>query len=390
MWYHPHGPIDPDAHNMTWNHSSFSYYPGVDKYLIVTYSSSSWSEPAKSSACTPFPPVSSWSFLISSKLVIMGCESGWDVIYGKAVYTISVIDAVSRGLFPCIRSAIEVSPSLQNQCLLSLIQRAMSEQMQSTFPDSITVSSKKQKIEVDSTIKVVTTKSIVDDNVSDVERIVVDEIITKFVTTVAEWTENEKHIHRKRLSRIDVIRYRKEWADTHAMDDFDVEDDDASCWKKCDEKDWDDMTNYAEYMKKDFEAMIMQLSRVLVGTVSADVTYDIKYGYDGDASILTVDAKHATGCTYLSCHHDGTSAFKFKPSFFDVPPGDVRSIKFVSNLLGLDDSATVKDLQDQHPNYSPGRYGWRKRAPEKKDDDEEDGMRGNDPAWIMVSTVYTG
>jgi hypothetical protein len=271
----------------------------------------------------------------------------------------------------------------------------MSEQiMQSTCPDSITVASKKQKIEIDSTIKVVTTKSIVDDNASDVERTVVDEIITNFVTRVADWTENEKDMHRKRLSRIDVIRYRKEWADTHAMDDFDVEDDDASCWKKCDEKDWawddrNDIINCAEYLKKDFEAMIMQLSRVLVGTVSADVTYDIKYGYDGDASILTVDSKQATGCTYPSCHH-GTSAFKFKPSFFDVPPGDVQSIKFVSNLLGLDDSATVKDLQDQHQNDPPGRYGRRERAPESNDDDEEDGMRGNDPAWIMVSTVYTG
>jgi hypothetical protein len=252
---------------------------------------------------------------------------------------------------------------------------------------------KKQKKEIDSTTKNVTTPSIVDDNVSDVERTLVDDIITKFVTTVAEWTENEKDIHRKRLSRIDVIRYRKEWADTHAMCDFDVEDDDASCWKECDEKDWawDDMTNNAEDLKEDFEAMIMQLSRVLVGTVSADVTftYNIKYGYVVDASILTVDSKQATGCTYPSCDC-GTSAFKFKPSFFDVPPGDVQSIKFVSNLLGLDDSATVKDLQDQHQNDPPGRYGRRKRAPEKKDNDEEDGMRGNDPAWIMVSTVYRG
>jgi hypothetical protein len=131
-------------------------------------------------------------------------ESGWDVIYGKAVYTMSLINAVSRGLLPCIRSAIEVSPSLQNQCLFALIQRAMSEQMQSTCPESMTVSSKKQKIEIDSSAKNVTAKSIVDDNVSDVERSVVDEIITNFVTTVAEWTENEKDMHRKRLLRIDV------------------------------------------------------------------------------------------------------------------------------------------------------------------------------------------
>ena len=198
----------------------------------------------------------------------MVCESGWDVIYGKAVYTMSLIDAIYRGLLPCIRSAIEVSPSLQNQCMLSLIQRAMSEQiMQSDLSEPIP---KKQKTVKDehanlSTTKTVTTNSLVD-NVSDVERSLVDEIITNFVARVAEWTENEKEMHRKRLSRIDVIRYRKEWAAAHAMDDFDVEDDDASCWKKCDEKDWDDMTNEAEYLKEDFEAMIMQLSRVLVGT----------------------------------------------------------------------------------------------------------------------------
>ena len=105
--------------------------------------------------------------------------------------------------------------------------------MQSDLSEPIT---KKQKIEKDSSAKNVTTKSIVDDNVSDVERSVVDEIITNFVTTVAEWTENEKVMLRKRLLRIDVMRYRKEWADTHAMDDFDIEDDDASCWKECDEK----------------------------------------------------------------------------------------------------------------------------------------------------------
>ena len=292
----------------------------------------------------------------------------------------SLFDAVSRGLLPCIRSAIEVSPSLQNQCLLSLIQRAMGEQMQSTCSESLSEPiPKKQKTEIDSATKNVTTPSIVDDNVSDVDRIVVDEIITKFVTRVAEWTENEKDMHRKRLSRIDNIRYRKEWAAAHSMDDFDVEDDDASCWKECDEKDWDiDMSNAAEGLKGDFEAMIIQLSRVLVGTVSADVTYDTKYGYSyGDASILTVDAKQATGCTHLNGNwriREGTSAFKFKPGFFDVPPGDLRSIKFVSNLLGLDDSATVTDLQDQHPNESPGN--------------EEDGMREKDPAWIIVGTLH--
>jgi hypothetical protein len=231
--------------------------------------------------------------------------------------------------------------------MLSLIQRAMSEQiMQSDLSEPIP---KKQKTVKDehanlSTTKTVTTNSLVD-NVSDVERSLVDEIITNFVARVAEWTENEKEMHRKRLSRIDVIRYRKEWAAAHAMDDFDVEDDDASCWKKCNEKNWDiDMTNEAEDLKGDFQAMIMQLSRVLVGIVSADVTYDTKYGYsDGDASILTVDAKQATGRTYPSCRKEGTSAFKFKPSFFDVHPGDVH----LSNLF-----PTCSDLMTAQPSQT--------------------------------------
>jgi hypothetical protein len=45
-------------------------------------------------------------------------------------------------------------------------------------------------------------------------------------------------------------------------------------------------------------------------------------------------------------------------------------------------------LQDQHPNESPARYGRRKRAPERNDDIEEDGMREKDPAWIIVGRYF--
>lgn len=339
-----------------------------------------------------------WSSIYRLLIVIMGqFYSGWEIIYGKVIYTKSMIDAVSRGLLPCIRSAIEVSPSLQSQCILSLIQRAMSEQMQSDLSEPI---SKKQKTEKDEHANLSTTKTVATillvENVSDVERSLVDEIITNFIARVAEWTENEKEMHRKRLSRIDVIKKRGDWAADFDDDcsDVDVEDDDfwrLSGWEDEDKDELDiDMTYEAEKMTKEFEAMILQLSRVFVGTLSAKVTYDTNYGYsNGYASILTVDGMQADGSTEMNDLY-GSSAFKFKPSFFDVPPGDVQSIKFVSNLLGLDDSATVADLEDE--DQSTGRKKWshKKGAPEKNDDVEEEGTRGNDPAWIIVGCASFG
>jgi len=325
-------------------------------------------------------------------IVIMGwVYSEWDVMYGKVILTKSLIDAIYRGLLPCLRSAIEVSPSLQNQCIFALIKSAMSEQMQSTCSESLVVSPKKQKMEKDelATTETVITSSLVD-KISDVERSVVEDIITNFVTRIAEWTEYEKSMHRKRLSRIDVIRKRENWAANKAIDDFDVYDDDASCWtKECDDSNeyigW--YEHDADDMKEDFDAMMLPLLSVLDG-ISAKVTaYEPKYQL-GSASILTVDAKQAAGSTDLCpCDQDGTSAFKFAPSFFDTPPEDLRSIKFVSNLLGLDDNATVADLQGfrSFGNETSSSFVYTKEdATDRNDDVAEDGMRGKDPAWIIV------
>jgi hypothetical protein len=68
----------------------------------------------------------------------------------------------------------------------------------------------------------------------------------------------------------------------------------------------------------------------------------------------------------------------------------VQSIKFVSNLLGLDDSATVADLETE--DQSTGRNKWycKKGAPERNDDVEDDSMRGKDPAWIHIGSASFG
>ena len=94
----------------------------------------------------------------------------------------------------------------------------------------------------------------------------------------------------------------------------------------------------------------------------------------------------AGGSTEMN-HMMGTSAFKYKPGFFDIPPEDVRSLKFVSNLLGLDDSATVKDLQDYEQKPPDGYYGIGRGRTERREHVGEFDMRGNDPAWITVGSA---
>ncbi len=90
----------------------------------------------------------------------------------------------------------------------------------------------------------------------------------------------------------------------------------------------------------------------------------------------------------------GTSAFKFRSGFFDVSPFLVRSLKFVSNLLGLDDSAIVIELQDYDQPSPKGHYGSycsgishyvsgssnAGRVTSEK-------MKGSDPAWFTLQTV---
>jgi hypothetical protein len=245
------------------------------------------------------------------------------------------------------------------------------------------MSPKKQKIEKNelATTETVITSSLVD-KISGVNRSVVEDIIMDFITRIAEWTEYEKSMHRERLLRIDVIRKRENWAANKAMCDFDVYDDDASCWKECDDsiENWYDYN--ADHLKNDFDEMVLPLLRVLDGITAKVTAYEPKYQL-GSASILTVDAKQAAGSTDLCpCDQQGTSAFKFAPSFFDVALGDLRSIKFFSNLLGLDDSANVTDLQGF---MSYGREMYTKEdATDRNDDVVEDGMRGKDSAWIIV------
>ena len=98
-------------------------------------------------------------------------------------------------------------------------------------------------------------------------------------------------------------------------------------------------------MIEEFETMSSQLSSALGGTISTMVTFHVVGGGDDDddASVLTLKRKISGGSTTSQYYICGASAFKFKPGFFEISPVDVLSLKFVSNLLGLDDSATVKD-----------------------------------------------
>jgi hypothetical protein len=96
------------------------------------------------------------------------------------------------------------------------------------------------------------------------------------------------------------------------------------------------MKNEAEGLKGDVEAMLMQLSRVLVGTVSADVTYDTKYGYsDGDA-----DCRCEAGYGV------------YTPSFFDV----------LSDLMTAQPSQTCRTNTQTNPR--PVMVGGKERRRE--------------------------
>ena len=134
--------------------------------------------------------------------------SGWDIIYGKAVFSESLIKAVSRGLLLCLRSAVDVEmpPSLQHLCLLGLLETSLGGQAQSasTEPSEV-VAPKEKKARVSSPASLSTTSLAVDE-ISGVNRVIVDGIILDFVTRVEEWTEDDKDRHRTRLFRMDVVR----------------------------------------------------------------------------------------------------------------------------------------------------------------------------------------
>ena len=73
--------------------------------------------------------------------------SGWDIIYGKAVFSESLIKAVSRGLLLCLRSAVDVEmpPSLQHLCLLGLLETSLGGQAQSASTEPSEVVAPKEK-----------------------------------------------------------------------------------------------------------------------------------------------------------------------------------------------------------------------------------------------------
>ena len=86
--------------------------------------------------------------------------------------------------------------------------------------------------------------------------------------------------------------------------------------------------------------------------------------------------------------YSGTSAFKFNPGFFDVSPEDVRTLKFITNLLGLDDSVKISDLQNPGQSSPNGYFGKESRG--CLNENKEEHMEGIDPAWITEQFIYFG
>jgi hypothetical protein len=189
----------------------------------------------------------------------------------------------------------------------------------------VEVSSKKQKI---SSPVAASTSSLLVYEILVVDWSIVDNSIL----------ERTKRRDRKLLHKIDVVRKRKTFIRDNPplksafdyMEDFDVEDDDSSCWAECDsikndeDKDPDyDMIDRTERVIKEFETMTSQLLKALEGAVSSKVTFHLDYGFrSGLARVLTLDGHMAGGSTDLN-DMTGTSAFKYKTGFFDIPPPDV-------------------------------------------------------------------
>ena len=202
---------------------------------------------------------------------------------------------------------------------------------------------------------------------------------------VAAWTDDEKERQKELLNRADVIEKREQLALELKLTDFDVQDDEDECWGACESSDSlsDDVSMFEEVENAtgEFKVMISQLSTALRGAISEDIC--CKTEYMALASILTIDAKIASGWTeqgYMS----GVSAFKFRPGFFDVSPHDERSLKFASNLLGLDGGAKTSDLQDADQPSPQGYYGAERSKAGKVDMRQ---MEGNEPAWFTVQEI---
>jgi hypothetical protein len=127
--------------------------------------------------------------------------------------------------------------------------------------------------------------------------------------------------------------------------------------------------------------MISQLSAALRGAISENICY--KAEFLALASILTIGAKIVSGWTKPG-DSTGLSAFKVRPGFFDVSRHDERSLKFASNLLGLDGSAKTSHLQDANHLSPQGYYGAKMSDAGKVDMRQ---MEGNEPAWFTVQTI---
>ena len=216
-----------------------------------------------------------------------------------------------------------------------------------------------------------------------------------FIERVANWTEEEKLIHFIGVARTDVLLKREAFAVEHDMKDFDVEDDSID-WD-CDSDFDSDKTDHekidSEHKKlmvvqESFDSMISQLSKIFGGAISEKVTVNSVDDWFRSSCLLTLQGKTFNTGDDILCNGDGmcdTASFQFKPGFFEVSSEDVRSLKFVSNLLGLNDSGNVKDLQDDsQPRDNFGYYDEDRGAPisERKKDHEE--YENNEPAWITV------
>jgi hypothetical protein len=313
-------------------------------------------------------------------------HSYWSIIYGKAVFNTSLVKAVSRGLLPSLRAACVVSPSPQNLSVLSLLEKSLTP----TSPSPFETPKKRSRCSND------------DSAVTSAPDVLPDACVMKvsfssFVEQVAAWTDDEKTKQIELLKRADVILKREKLAEELKFTDFDLLDDDDKRWDECessdshDDDDCDGAEDAFEDAFEEFKVMMKKLSAVFRGEVSKGICYKVESNCDEwasviDCCILTVDDKMVRGSTKEGHERrmSGTSAFKFRPGFFDVSPFLVRSLKFVSNLLGLDDSATVRGLQDYDQPSPKGRYG---SGSSKAGRVTSEQMNGSDPAWFTLQTV---
>ena len=302
------------------------------------------------------------------------------------VFNESLVKAVSRGLLPSLRAACVVSPSLQNLSLLALLK-------QSLAPTSPSFSEPPKK---KSRSLSVTADRAVPEGLSDANKYapVLEASIRSFVEQVAAWTEDEKERQMQLLNRADVIVKREQLACELKLTDFDVQDDEDECWKACESSDsLSDDYDFSMYEKvenatEEFEVIISQLTTALRGAISENICYETaSWDVSRSASILTIDAKIVSGGAQPGDMMSGVATFKVRPGFFDVSPHDERSLKFASNLLGLDGSAKTIDLQDADQPSPHGYYGANRFKAGKVGMPQ---MEGNEPAWFTVQSMSYG